>query len=59
MGSHSRFVVDPKGADGADGPVGLSLIADAECGVVPLTLHEPEFLHVGLKLLVPDSAGVL
>jgi len=31
-------------------------IADAEYGVAPLTLHESEFLHVGLKLLVPDSA---
>jgi len=26
--------------------------------VVPLTLHESELLHVGLQLLVPDSAGL-
>ena len=56
MGPHPCFIVDPKAQTAR---VAASSIADAEYGVVPLTLHEYEFLHIGFKSLVPDSPGLL
>ena len=54
-GPYSGLVVDSKCAYS---PVGASPIADAEHDVVPMTL-QAEFLHVGLKPLMPDPTSLL